>query len=434
LLTLLAQPSGTVNLFEAQNAVLTATTWLNAAAELHILGTPAGSTGVMNRAAIGVLVQAQDARLQAIAGSSTSADKIHYWTGLAALASTNFTAAARQLLDDLTHDAMLATLGGGTPTGSGVLVRATSPTLVTPNLGTPSTLVGTNVTGIPTTGILDAAVTLAKQANLAQDTIIGRETASTGVPEAISHKATGRIICASTSIENLRQRIGVWRFWEEFVNGYATTVYTNSLGGSGNVYIAPHGYYAHHQGSDCQGILLATTAAGTAGTDVGCVYGAQAGMYLSDGAEFVFRMSTNSATSQKCRFGLRSDAPATSADAVNGAYFELETGTSTNWYGCTAAASSRTKTTTSYSNSNTNATWQWFRIKFISGASGVVFSHYAAGAWVDDLTISSNIPTSGVNRQVRFFIQAICNGAAYRDLACDGWGIPIPSAPPVPTA
>jgi len=344
------------------------------------------------------------------------------------------TAAARTVLDDATVAAMVDTLGGASSTGSGGLVRATSPTLVTPNLGTPSTLVGTNVTGIPTTGILDAAVTLAKQANLAQDTIIGRETASTGVPEAISHKATGRIICASTSIENLRQRIGVWRFWEEFVNGYATTVYTNSLGGSGNVYIAPHGYYAHHQGSDCQGILLATTAAGTAGTDVGCVYGAQAGMYLSDGAEFVFRMSTNSATSQKCRFGLRSDAPATSADAVNGAYFELETGTSTNWYGCTAAASSRTKTTTSYSNSNTNAKWQWFRIKFISGASGVVFSHYAAGAWVDDLTISSNIPTSGVNRQVRFFMQAIGNGAAYRDLACDGWGIPIPSAPPVPTA
>ena len=32
-------------------------------------------------------------------------------------------------------------------TGSGALVFATSPTLVTPNLGTPSTLVGTNITG-----------------------------------------------------------------------------------------------------------------------------------------------------------------------------------------------------------------------------------------------------------------------------------------------
>ena len=32
-------------------------------------------------------------------------------------------------------------------TGSGNVVRATSPTLVTPNLGTPSTLVGTNITG-----------------------------------------------------------------------------------------------------------------------------------------------------------------------------------------------------------------------------------------------------------------------------------------------
>lgn len=337
LLTLVAQMAGTVNLFEAQNSALAAQTWLDESAGLHISGSPAASTGVLNRAAIGVLVQAYDAQLAAIAGLTPAANKLQYWTGVSTAALTDYT-------------------------------------------------------------------------------------------------DTARVVDAATSIDNLRQRIGVWRFWEEFVLGLAGAAYANSLGGSGSVYTQPQGYYAHHQGSDCQGILTVTTGSGSAGTDVGCIYGAQAGMYLSDGAEFVFRMSTNSATSQKCRFGLRSDAPATSADAVNGAYFELETGTSTNWYGCTAAASSRTKTTTSYSNSNTNATWQWFRIKFISGASGVVFSHYAAGAWVDDLTISSNIPTSGVNRQVRFFMQAIGNGAAYRDLACDGWGIPIPSAPPVPTA
>lgn len=45
------------------------------------------------------------------------------------------TAAARTVLDDTTVAAMVNTLGGGTSTGTGVLVRATSPTLVTPDIG-----------------------------------------------------------------------------------------------------------------------------------------------------------------------------------------------------------------------------------------------------------------------------------------------------------
>lgn len=44
------------------------------------------------------------------------------------------TAAARTVLDDTTVDAMLNTLGGATATGTGAVVRATSPTLATPAL------------------------------------------------------------------------------------------------------------------------------------------------------------------------------------------------------------------------------------------------------------------------------------------------------------
>lgn len=51
-----------------------------------------------------------------------------------------------------------------TAQGSGAPVRATSPTLVTPALGTPSALVLTNATGLPTAGLLDNAVTNAKAA------------------------------------------------------------------------------------------------------------------------------------------------------------------------------------------------------------------------------------------------------------------------------
>lgn len=82
------------------------------------------------------------------------------------------------------------TAGTGDPedvatTGSGNVVRATSPTLVTPALGTPASGVLTNMTGLPTAGMVDAAVTLAKMANLATARVVGRTTAGTGVPEAV---------------------------------------------------------------------------------------------------------------------------------------------------------------------------------------------------------------------------------------------------------
>lgn len=64
------------------------------------------------------------------------------------------TAAAATVLDDTTVAAMVDTLGGASSTGTGGLVRATSPTLVTPALGTPASAVLTNATGLPlTTGV-----------------------------------------------------------------------------------------------------------------------------------------------------------------------------------------------------------------------------------------------------------------------------------------
>lgn len=62
------------------------------------------------------------------------------------------TAAARTVLDDASVSAMVDTLGGASSTGTGGLVRATSPTLVTPALGTPASGVLTNCTGLPVPG------------------------------------------------------------------------------------------------------------------------------------------------------------------------------------------------------------------------------------------------------------------------------------------
>ena len=45
-------------------------------------------------------------------------------------------------------------------TGSGAVVLATSPTLVTPALGTPSTIVLTNATGLPNSGLVNSSITI----------------------------------------------------------------------------------------------------------------------------------------------------------------------------------------------------------------------------------------------------------------------------------
>lgn len=69
------------------------------------------------------------------------------------------TAAARTVLDDTTVAAMVDTLGGASSTGTGGIARATSPTFVTPVLGTPTSGTLTNCTGLPSGGISDATAT-----------------------------------------------------------------------------------------------------------------------------------------------------------------------------------------------------------------------------------------------------------------------------------
>jgi hypothetical protein len=80
--------------------------------------------------------------------------------------TATITAAARTALDDTTVAAMVDTLGGAASTGTGGLVRATSPTLVTPLLGTPTSGNLQNCTGLLVPGGGTGATTFADGAVL----------------------------------------------------------------------------------------------------------------------------------------------------------------------------------------------------------------------------------------------------------------------------
>jgi len=73
-------------------------------------------------------------------------------------------------------------------TGSGSLVFATSPTLVTPNLGTPSALVLTNATGLPNSGLVNSSITFGSTSVSLGDTVSGFNNVSIGSSVA----STGR--------------------------------------------------------------------------------------------------------------------------------------------------------------------------------------------------------------------------------------------------
>ncbi len=75
------------------------------------LGNASADTDALNRITADGRYQTTDAELAAIAGLTSAADKVPYFTGLGTAALADFTAAGRALVDDANAAAQLTTLG-----------------------------------------------------------------------------------------------------------------------------------------------------------------------------------------------------------------------------------------------------------------------------------------------------------------------------------
>ena len=166
-----------------------------------------GSTGIQRSALTGDVTATAGSNATTIANDAVTTAKI--LNANVTLAKIANIATDRLLGRDTAASGVVEelTVGGGVEfTTSGGIQRSALTGDVTATAGSGSTTIANNA--VTTAKILDANVTLAKMANLAQDQFIGRTTASTGVPETATITAAARTVLDDTTVANMVDTLG----------------------------------------------------------------------------------------------------------------------------------------------------------------------------------------------------------------------------------
>lgn len=405
----LADVTGTLPIANGGTGQTTASAALNALAEVTV--TTAGKAlwddadAAAQRATLGLVigtnVQAFDADLTTWAGVTPAAGVA---TFLATPSSANL---ATAVTDE---------------TGTGALVFGTSPQLTTPKLGTPSSGTLTNCVGLPTAGHLDASVTLAKMADLAQDQFIGRTTASTGVPQTATITSAARTVLDDTTVAAMVDTLGgaaatgggglvratspslvtpalgtpsalvltnatglqlglawtpsnesvYWTDWQENATRWATN---NGVGGAS---------YSTPGSSGHPGVWRVSSGASIGGYSTSYDSTGSTTLWNATTQETLVNLSGNWGSGGKVRIGF-SDGVAV-ADPTNGVFFEYAQDLSANWR--IRSGKAGTYTTTTSSTAVTFSTWVKLKITW----DGTTLTFYVNGSSVG--TITTNVPTA----------------------------------------
>lgn len=260
-------------------------------------------------------------------------------------------------------------------TGSGLLVFATSPTLTTPLLGTPTSGVLTNCTGLPRGGLTDGTAL----------SVIGRSGGTNGAVADIAATAAGDGVMRESGGTIGWGQIQLGKAWlpsdecvyhEEFMTNTLTWAQASGSGGGAFSTTATSG----HPG------IMRCGAGGTSGGYVG-IYSTTgaivfAGTLTWEGLVYI----TNDATGAKVRCGFADGYVV--ADPANGVFFEYAKASSANWRIRTANASTYTTTT-----SGTAVTFNaWVKLKITFDGTTATF--YVNGSSIG--TITTNLPTAVV--------------------------------------
>ena len=257
-------------------------------------------------------------------------------------------------------------------TGTGKLVFATSPTFITPLLGTPTSGVLTNCTGLPNAGLTTMAAT----------TIKANVTGSTAAPTDATADQVALILPVGSFERG--ERLTPWQ-GSDFMHGVSPYgPFNANVIASGTANVAASGIpTASHPGV----ITIASSTTANSGASV-ISNGSQ--ILLGGGEQFDCVFKTPAAfTSITTRLGFHDTS--TSADAVDGCYLEI----STAGVAVGKTSNNSTRTTSATIATLSVATWYHGRVKLNAGATGVDFTIYDdSGAQQGTVNITTNIPTA----------------------------------------